>query len=110
MKSYLHIPFLSRWERGRKTQCIPLSAGISLSWYDYEFTLCDDEGYFPRGSKKGKHLFSISIGIMWWSLSWIFYEPDKEFVPVVGVPTDEEKLKAIKAAQELFKKDKENNL
>ena len=67
IKCLLEFPFLSRYNRNRKIDRIPIGAGIHFSWSDYEFNIGSDDGYYPKQRHEGKHIFTIWIGIFYWS-------------------------------------------
>lgn len=79
MKAYLEVPFLEDWRRVKfkniRSLWLPIGIYGGISWSDYDFECCDSGGYFPKGRKDGKHKFSISFGIMYWSIKLIFYKP-----------------------------------
>ncbi len=66
---------MSKWRRSRKITGIPIYLGIIFSWEDYDFSLCGSEEYFHKGKKEGKHIFTISCGIFYWSILLTFYSP-----------------------------------
>lgn len=77
MKCYIEIPILCKWNR-RKFNRLPLGGGIYFHWDDYDFSHhAPDkaEGIFPYGYKEGKHLFTTTIGIMYFSISITLYKP-----------------------------------
>lgn len=73
MKCFIEIPFLERHNKG--FNCLPLSAGILITWADYTFTIHGENNILPRGAKKGKHILSITLGIFYWSIRLCFYKP-----------------------------------
>ena len=85
LKYYIEIPFLADHRRIKipffnkknrhynKIDFIPISAGIILNWSKYEFDICDMEEYFPKGKKKGKHIFSLTLGISYFSIKLTIY-------------------------------------
>tara|TARA_R110002126_G_scaffold86464_1_gene208649 strand:+ start:43227 stop:43490 length:264 start_codon:yes stop_codon:yes gene_type:complete len=77
MKAYINIPHLADYRRNEKTDYIPITAGINISWSKYGFSICDSNEYFPRGKKEGKHIFSLTIGILYWAIRFTLYTPGK---------------------------------
>jgi len=73
-KMYVDIPLLNKWRRTRITD-LPLIIGINFNWYDYDFSLCQEDSYFPKGRKEGKHIFTINIGITYFSIRITLYKP-----------------------------------
>lgn len=61
---------------GKYKKHLPLTVGISFNWEDNNFS-------YPRFNKQGQHyktiighhLFSFSIGIMYWGIGVHFYKP-----------------------------------
>ena len=75
MRAYLDLHWLDKWVRNEKITSIPLQVNISVSWRDYEFRRPENNGYFPNGLKEGKHRFTIFMGIFYWTLSIVFFDP-----------------------------------
>jgi len=75
LKCYLELPFISKWRRKEKITHIPICLGLTVSWSNYNFELCDTEEYFPRGRKGGKHRLTISCGVFYWWIRLTFYSP-----------------------------------
>lgn len=75
LKCYIDLPFMNEWRRNRKITCIPIGAGITFSWSNYDFELCREKGRYPKGKKEGTHKFTISIGVFYWGMSLVFYYP-----------------------------------
>jgi hypothetical protein len=72
-KVYLHISFPDEYQKG-KIDYIPITAGIHISWANYNFDYCYDQAYFPHDSKKGSHIFSISIWVFFWGVTATLYK------------------------------------
>ncbi len=75
LKFYIEIPCLSEYSWNKKKEYLPLIAGTSFSWGQYDFELCSDNSYFPKGRKDGNHKFTLQIGFMYWSIKFIWYKP-----------------------------------
>ncbi len=68
------IPFRPKWyER------YPLAAGIYLNFEKINFLYPDtgENAFYPKGNKEGHHLFTLSIGVLYWAISIILYRPGK---------------------------------
>jgi hypothetical protein len=72
---YVEIPMLDRWNRRYYKEYLPLMGGLYFSWSKHDFEICEQKSFFPKGRKDGKHIFTISIGIFYWSVRFIVYLP-----------------------------------
>lgn len=79
MKVFIQIPHLDDYNKRNRKNYLPVAAGLTFDWTDYDFDLCSSEGIFPKGEKVGKHKFSISLGFMYWSIRVKFYKPKKSW-------------------------------
>ncbi len=75
MKMYAHIPALSGWNINSKRSRLVLGAGVVLDWDDHSFEIPKSDGFYPKKHRIGKHLFTISLCLLNWSVSITFYAP-----------------------------------
>jgi hypothetical protein len=77
MKIYIQLPFLSSYRRSKKIKSISIGAGFYINWDKWDFELCDDKSYFPRGQKNGSHYLTVTFGISCWSIVLTLYKTKK---------------------------------
>ncbi len=72
---YVEIPLLEKYHRKNWKEYLPIGLALFISWAKYEFDICETPSIYPKGRKEGKHVFKITIGILYWSIAFVVYLP-----------------------------------
>lgn len=98
LKCYIDLPFMYR----EKIKQISLSAGITFTYEKCPFYICETKGIYPKGTKKGNHILTITIDAFSYAIGIVLYKPIKGELKEYRHPHIQEQMKRIDDIDDLL--------